>query len=235
MSGLRAPLFALLLLCTGACAALDGRWEGHAQTPGAAVPVLIDLPSHSGARSLILTLPGRSTQRDVLAVRETKGGVLHAAAATPPDSTEATALRLVLRPVDGGRALVGTLHQGGHAAALRLVRTGAAAADDAIPAAAIPASAVGVWRGGYDMGFGERAATLRLSAAGATMTVVGRRTSEIAFDEVVQRGTLLMLKSSASGVSIEAPAAGAAAGALQATVRQGPFEAAVELRREAAP
>ena len=51
----------------------------------------------------------------------------------------------------------------------------------------------------------------------------------------VQRGALLMFTASATGVSIEAPAAGAAAGVLKATVRQGPFEAALELRREAAP
>jgi hypothetical protein len=223
--------FAALLWQAGHCAALGGRWEGQAQTPGAAVPVLIDIVPGAA----VLTLPGRSTQRERLTLSESRGGVLRAAAASDPDVAEADALRLVLRPAERGRVLVGSLHQGGHAAPLRLVRVSDAPALDAIPTMPIPEMAHGVWRGRYDMGFGERAATLRLSAQGNAMTVVGRRTSEIVFDGAVQRGAFLMLTASAAGVSIEAPAAGAAAGVLQATVRQGPFEAALELRREAAP
>jgi hypothetical protein len=215
-----------------ACAALDGRWEGPAQASGAAVPVVIDIVS---PQTWTVTLPGRSVQRERLTVQALQAGRLRAVGAPGPDGGAAGALRLDLRPSDRGRLLVGTLHQGGHAAPLRLARVGDAAAADAIPSSALPASAHGVWRGRYDMGFGERSATLRLSAQGAAMTVLGRRTSEIAFDDAQQRGALLMLQSSTAGLSIEAPAAGAAQGVLQATLRQGPFEAVLVLTREATP
>lgn len=232
MSGLRALLLAVLLWHAAAHAAVNGRWEGQAQTPAGAVPVVIDFV---GTQTLLLTLPGRSPQRERLTVQTPRAGLLRATAAPGPGATEADALRVELRPAESGRVMLGTLHQGGHAAALRLLRVGDAPLGDAIPSAAMPASAFGVWRGRYDMGFGERVATLRISANGAAMTVVGRRTTEIAFDEALQRGALLMLKSSASDVSIEAPAAGAAQGVLQATLRQGPFEAQFEFKREATP
>jgi hypothetical protein len=211
---------------------VEGRWEGLAQTPDAAVPVMIDILS---ARTWVVTLPGRSVQRERLSVKTSSTGQLRADAASGPDGKPTDALRIEVRPADGGRVLRGTLHQGGHAAPLRLVRLGAAPAADAVPAAALPLALHGLWRGRYDMGFGERGATLRVSAQGATMTVVGRRTSEITFDDARQRGALLMLQSSATGVSIEAPAVGAAQGVLHATLRQGPFEAQFELKREAAP
>jgi hypothetical protein len=227
-----ALLAALLGWQAAAGAAPDGRWEGLAQTPAAAVPVVIDILT---TQTWIVTLPGRSTQRERLAVQATQAGWLRASGTPGQDGSSTDTVRIEVRQGEGGRVLRGTLHQGGHAAPLRLVRVGEASALDTVPSATLPTSTHGVWRGRYDMGFGERNATLRVSAQAVAMTVVGRRASEIAFDEARQRGALLMLQSSATGVSIEAPAAGAAQGVLQATLRQGPFEAQFELKREVAP
>lgn len=229
----RGCLGAALLAACGACAAQDGRWEGRAEASGQAVTVILDVVGRGATPGALITLPGRSVQRVPLTT-EWRDGVLRARAAPADGAAEADALRVELQLAADGRAFVGTLHQGGHRAALHLTRTGAAPAVDAIPSAPIPSAAFGVWRGRYDMGFGPREATLRLATAGASMTVVGRRTTEIAFDFALQRGALLMLRSSAADLSLEAPAAGAARGTLVATLRQGPFEAVFELQREGA-
>lgn len=228
MTRARTAVAGLLVACAGGAAALDGRWEGRVELPGMAVPVLLDL-TPAGA---LLTLPGRGVQGMRLPTFEQRDGVLRLAALPVAEGAEADAMQLVLRE-SGGR-LVGEFRQGGHAAALALQRTGDAPA----PAAAalpLPAAAVGTWRGRYDLGFGAREATLRLAPGAASMTIVGRRTVEIAFDEAGQRGALLMLRAGAADLAVEAPAAGAVRGVLEATLRQGPFEAVFELRRGAAP
>lgn len=212
--------------------ALDGRWEGHAEVPGGAVAVIVDVVSVGPSRRGFVTLPGRGIAKAPLTSLDIAGDGLRGAIAPGPGASEADALRLTLRSADAGRSLVGQLHQGGHTVALRLQRTGDAPVPDAIPAAPVPAALHGTWRGRYDMGFGPREATLRLSAQQSSLTVVGRRTTEIGFDDAAVRGALLMLRANRADLSIEAPAAGAAQGVWRATIRQGPFETALELRRE---
>jgi len=134
-----------------------------------------------------------------------------------------------------GRRLEGRWLQAGHSAPLVLVRSGAAQIEP--PRAAVPLAPAlaGVWRGRFDIGFGPREVTLRIAPPGAAMTIVGRRTTEVTFDEVLQRGAFLWLRANELDIAIEAPWASAAQGTLAATWLQGPFEAALTLRREAAP
>jgi hypothetical protein len=214
--------------------AVDGRWEGLAAVPGqAAVPVVIEFTTIGATPSALLTLPGRSVQRTRLTRFEQRAGQLRATAAVGEGTAVGDAVGVELRESEGGRRLVGVLRQGGHAAPLTLRRTGDAAPVSAIGGVVLPPSVHGVWRGRYDLGFGAREATLRLAATQASMTIVGRRTSNVTLDEAAQRGALLMLRSNDAGLAIEAPVAGAAQGVLAATLRLGPFETALELRREA--
>lgn len=229
---MRAQLFigALAWALAGPGAAIEGRWEGQATLAGQPQPVVVDIAG-PGPQALV-TLPGRSVQRLRLA-SFTRGddGRWQGQAAATPGAAAADALRLTLE--QQGAQLRGSLTLGGHAAPLHLQRSGEAMAAPA-PPAALPAAALGAWHGRYDIGFGPRELTLRLSAAGSALSIVGRRTTELALDEAGSRGALLMLRADAADLRIDAPWADAASGVLRATLRQGPFEAAVELRREAA-
>ncbi len=228
----RAPLALALALATGAALAqpMHGRWEGLAQVPGQPTPVALDLIEGSAVPKALLTLPGRSAAV-VLPAVTLRDGWLEARADAEP-AANALGLRLRLPAVDG--QLTGELLQGGHRAAVQLLRTGAPQPAPAPPGQALAAELHGVWRGRYDLGFGPREATLKLSATEATMRVVGPRSFDAPFDEAVQVGAFMRLRSSATGLALDAPSAGAAQGQLQARVRLGPFEAALALTREVA-
>lgn len=223
----RWPL--LLLAATAAAPAVEpGRWEGRAEVPGDAVLVVLDLTP----AAVWLTLPGRAVTAQRLVVAEQGERSLRAAAEPAPGQAAEQALGVTLR-AEGG-TLAGTLQQGGHAAPLVLRRSGDVL--PALPAAGpLPAAWAGVWRGRYDLGLGPRDVTLRISGQAASATIVGRRTTELAFDDAGRRGELVSLQANAAGLSIEAAAAPGADGTLQATLRQGPFEAPLVLRREAPP
>lgn len=224
----------LMISPLAALASLEGRWEGQLVLPGvASVPVILDAHSQGNPQRLVLTLPGRAIQGRVLSRIEQQADGWTSAAAG--DAGDADAVQLRWRLAGAGLKLEGEWRQGGHTAPLNLVRSGPAPAADAIPATPLSQQAWGTWHGSYNMGFGPREATLRLSAEGAVMRVVGRRTTDIRFDEAVQRGNLLMLNSQDMGISLEAPAAGLAGAELAATIRQGPFEATFALRREVRP
>ncbi|MBL8331338.1 MAG: hypothetical protein JNJ71_21050 [Rubrivivax sp.] len=224
----------LLLPLLGHAQPLPGRWEGQAQVSGQAVAVLLDLTEGAPRPTGYLTLPGRSVQR--LRLRfELRDGLWRGTASALPGSADGDGPAIELQTADSAQRWRGQLRQGGHAAPLLLNRSGEAPPAEGVPSSALSAAALGVWHGRYDIGFGPRDATLRVMPSGVTMTVVGRRTSEIVFDEAVQRGQLLMLRASAASLAIDAPAAGLAQGVLAASIRFGPFDAPLELRREQGP
>jgi hypothetical protein len=212
----------------------SGRWEGQVQAGGQTVEVVLDLPaSESRPR---LTVPGRSAQELPLSAFVADGGGWRSRSSSADGNEgDAAGWQLHLRLAEGGTVLAGELHQGGHTMPLRLLRTGDALRADSIAAAPLPASATGVWRGRYDMGLGPREVTLTIAAGGSTLVIVGRRRTELALDEAVQRGQLWMLRAAAADISLIANAPRTASETLRATIRQGPFEAPLELRREVAP
>lgn len=229
----RLPLGLLLWSLAALAGAIDGRWEGHAVLAGRAQPVVLDITGRGAhGATAVITLTGRSVQRRTLAdFRQTGEGQWRGEANPVPGGSASDALQLELQPQD--QRLSGSMSFGGHRAPLQLQRTGEAVAPPP-PPLALPESVLGVWRGRYDIGFGPRELTLRLASAGSALTVVGRRTSELALDEAGRRGALLMLRAEAADLRIDAPWADAAGGVLRATLRQGPFETQLELRREAA-
>lgn len=209
-------------------AALAGRWEGEAELPGLNVPVVLDLAPRAGGGWVgAATLPGRGPRGVALTALEREGTGLRARL----PGGAGIAFELVLA-ADGAQ-LAGRFLQGGHAAPLRLRRTGAPQLDPPPPVTPWPAALNGVWRGRYDIGFGPREVTLRLAAAGSAMTIVGRRRTELAFDEQRVHGAFLLLRAAEFDIAIEAPLP--VAGRLEAQFRQGPFEAPLPLQREAAP
>jgi hypothetical protein len=228
---MRESLCTVAFVLAGALAgaqAAEGRWEGVARLPGGPAPVVIDLAPQGDGWAGAVTLPGRGVSGTRLRTveRAADGGLR----ATLPDGTT-----FELRPGGDGCSLEGQLRQGGHSAALALTRSGAAQLGAPAPTAPLAPSLAGTWRGRYDIGFGPREVTLRIAPpARASMTIVGRRTVEVSFDEVRQFGALIMLRAHEADITIEAPWAEAAQGQLVAVWLQGPFESALRLQREAA-
>jgi hypothetical protein len=212
----------------------EGRWEGVAELPGQSVPVVVDLAPRGGAWVGAATLPGRGVSGAPLTALQVQGPTLRATIAGPPGMTEDGAIGLVLQMAPDNTVVSGQLQQAGHSAVLTLRRSGAAQLPAAPPASPWPPALDGTWRGHYDIGFGPREVTLRMGAAAAAMTVVGRRTTEVAFDEVRVLGAYLILRAAATDITIEAPAASARSGRLDATLRQGPFASRLPLQRGAA-
>jgi hypothetical protein len=229
----------LLLAATIARSAPDpsGRWEGVAEIPGAPMRVIVDIARDSQRKwvgSVILPALG------------VKGAALNDLAVTDADVrfgiTSAFSIPLepapdvhLTRRTDG--ALAGELHEGGHAARLILKRTGPPQVDMAPPSTAISAALEGTWIGRYELGGYARDVTLTLAndplgAASGEIVVVGKRTTTLPVDHVVQGAEFITLQSNEAGFRIEGRWA-TADGTIQGQMMQGPFEAALVLRRAA--
>jgi hypothetical protein len=236
MKAPRSKMLALGALALPLAQAAEGRWEGAAQVPGLVVPVVIDLARDGVEWVGAATLPGRGVAAVPLRALEVGAdGSVRATLAPGAGGAPGGEVRVALRRSADGRALDGQWRQGGHGAPLSLRRTGSAQRAAALAADPLAPALAGTWRGQYDIGFGKRDVTLRIAPPGATMTIVGRRTTELTFDDVRQVGGLLMLRSSEMDVTLEAPWSTAAQGLLAATWIQGPFESALPLQREGQP
>ncbi len=235
----RPAVAALLLACMAAHAQrgdVAGRWEGTAQIPGAPLAVVVDLsPSPAGGWLGSIILPGRGTKgaplRDIQLgpdgeLRFGLEAAFGPAAPPPPDAV----LRL---QADG--ALAGELHQAGHAAPLRLQRTGAAQVDRPPAATALAPGMEGTWTGRYELGGVPRDVTLTLAndpqgLGRGELVIVGKRTSTLAVDRVVQGREFVTLESTEVGYRIEGRWS-AADRTIDGLVLQGPFEAPLLLRQ----
>jgi hypothetical protein len=211
-----------------------GRWIGTAQIPGAPMRVVVDLaPSPAGWIGSVI-LPGRGVkgaplnalQVDETGVRFGLSAALRFGPAPPP--------QVHLRwQADG--TLAGDYAQAGHRAALVLRRSGAAQVDSPDPPTVITADMHGLWRGRYELGGAPRIVTLTLQRAAdgfgsGELLIVGRRTSRLPIDHIVQGSSFITLRSTEADIRIEGRWGG---GEIQGLFVQGPFEAPLTLRRDA--
>ena len=231
------PLSAALLM-TAAQAAPDpsGRWEGAAEIPGVPLPLVVDLSrTPTGVLQGSVILPGRAVKGAPLqAVTSTEAGLgfgLAAAFNAPAESAPQVNLRW---RADG--SLAGEWLQAGLSAPLRLQRSGGPQVDLPIADTALTPALLGRWVGRYELGGYPREVTLTLSNGPAglgagELVVVGKRRTELAIDHVVQGREFLTLKASSANYRIEGHYT---ADRIEGQVSQGPFEAAIVLRRAAA-
>ncbi len=236
----RLMLAAGLLASAVASAAPEptGRWQGVADIPGAPMRLVVDI-TRDGARRWVgsVILPGRGVKGAPIEDLEVSdsGLRLGLAAAFPGTPELAVEARVSWRS-DG--SLAGELRQGGHAAPLVLRRTGDAQVDLPDPGTPVSAALAGTWVGRYELDGYPRDVTLKL-ANGANgigsgeLLVVGRRTTTLTVDRVVQGAEFIMLKASAADFRIEGRWS-AADGTIRGQMLQGPFEAPLVLRRAGA-
>lgn len=230
---------ALALGTLAAQAAPDpsGRWQGVAAIPGAPQVLVVDIARDAvrGWQGSVI-LPGRGVKGAPLAglVVDEQGLRFDLAAAFNDSADESPGVDL--RWLSDGN-LAGVLRQGGLSAPLLLRRSGPAQVDLPQTGTALSAALRGTWRGRYELGGYPREVTLVLAnrpdgLGGGELLIVGKRTSRLTIDRVVQGSEFVTLESTAAGVRIEGrwrmPE-----GSFHGHFVQGPFEAAVELRKSA--
>ncbi len=236
----QVALVAALLAGAAALAAPDfaGRWDGMAEIPGAPLRLVLDIaPRAAGGWEGSAILPGRSVKGVPLREVEVSDGRLRFSLAAAFSGAPGTAPTVELsgRP---DAALAGELRQGALAAPLRLLRTGSPQVDRPVAPTRVAASLEGTWVGRYEIGGVARDVTLTLAnrpqgEAHGELLIVGRRTSQLPVDHVVQGAEFITFTSTEADYRIEARWA-TADGSIQGQVVQGPFEADLVLRKQPA-
>jgi hypothetical protein len=230
---------ALLLCFTAlACRAApppEGRWEGVIRIPGNDQPVVVDLaPASSGGwtGSIILTGLGiKGAPLSNVAVTESE---VSFDTGTAFGDAKAGPARFSVRPVSA-EAMTGDMRLSGNAAPLSLARIGPAQVELPARSTAVASDIAREWSGEFELGGYPRHVTITLenhanAAATATWQIVGKRTTDLPVDLVVQEGDNLRIESRAIPAVFEGRVL-AQAGEIKGTIELGSFELPVVLRR----
>jgi hypothetical protein len=215
-----------------------GRWEGTVDIPGAPMRLVVDLARDDrGTWMGSVILPGRGVKGAALDALVVSGEhvAFGLAAAFAGAAKQAPQVALDSQP-DG--SLAGSFSLGGQTAGVLLRRSGAAQLDRPPASTAISAGLEGRWRGRYELGGVPRQVTLTLAnrgpaGAAGQLVIVGKRTTTLDVDLVVQGREFVTLRASSADFRIEGRL-DAVDGVLEGAMSQGPFEAPIVLRREPA-
>lgn len=214
---------------------LAGRWEGSIQIPGAPQRIVIDLlPARGGGWVGSIILPGRGVKgaplRGLQVTERTVRAQLADAFAAPVDPAPQLALAA---QTDG--SLAGEFRLAGNTAPVSLRRAGEAQVDAPPPATAVTPQIAGTWVGRYELGGVPRQVTLRVAneasgLATGEIVIVGKRTSTLKVDRVVQGREFVMFEVGAANFRIEGRFT-TPDGSIDGQMSQGPYEAPIVLRR----
>lgn len=236
---LRNVLLGLALVpALGVAATPAGRWQGFVDIPGRPLALVVDIAQDSDGRwigSVIVPALGVKGAPIASATSEAGGiafdlGRLLASSAYGPAKFAAR-----LQP-DG--AMAGEMRQAGNVAPFTLTRTGPSQVEPPVRSTPVAADVAHAWRGDFELTGYPRRVTLTFEnhadgGATATLVVVGKATTTVPIDLVVQEGANLRIESHAMGIAFEGRLDDARA-ELQGTIEVGPIERPLVLRRERA-
>src|SRR5215470_3056635 len=199
---------AFFLALTGSAAqGQEGRWEGQIQIPGRELPVVVDLSPSGRAWTGSIILPGLGI----------KGAPLSDVIVMPTDVAFDIA-NLLDTPtfgqahfkahLDAIDAMEGEMSQGGNVARFSLKRIGPAQVDTALRSTPVKRTLEDQWIGEFELGGYPRHVTMTLAnhadaAATATLVVVGKQTTNLPVDLVIEEGRFLRIESQANRVAFE--------------------------------
>lgn len=221
-----------------ACCALpapDGRWEGSVAIPGRELQLVVDLAQDKG---------GTWTGSIIIPGLGINGTPLAKIAVTGPDAsfdivnalsnpTYGPASFSVHRVAEG--AMTGEMRQAGNVAKLSLHRSGAAQVELPVRSTPVAPELAREWRGEFELGGYPRQVTISLenhADAGATarFTIVGKQTTDLPVDLVLQDGAQLRIESKATQVVFEGRMVNESA-EIRGTIELGSQELPLTLRR----
>lgn len=236
---LRNVLLGLVLLPTLATAATPaGRWQGIVDIPGRPLALVVDIAQDGDGRWIgSVIVPALGVKGAPLAnVTRVEDGVafdLGRLLASPAYGPAQFTARL---QADG--AMIGEMRQAGNLAPLTLTRTGPAQVEPPVRSTPVAADVAHAWRGDFELTGYPRHVTLTFEnhaggGATATLIVVGKATTTVPIDLVVQEGANVRIESQAMGIAFEGRLDDAHA-ELQGAIEVGPIERPLVLRRERA-
>jgi hypothetical protein len=155
----------------------------------------------------------------------TLSGALRAGGASPP--------HIKVHMTDAGD-LKGEFEQGGNSAPLTLRLTGDAQVELGPKSTVVADELEGAWNGRFEFDGYPREVTLTLSnhpktVATAELVIVGKRTTQVPIDLVVQDAQFLKIESGPAGITFEGRWS-AQAREIQGSIQMGPFEVPLVLR-----
>ena len=215
----------------------SGRWEGAVDIPGNPLRLIVDLDRDArGQWQGSAVLPDRGVKGAPLSELGVDGCDVRfgLAAAFAGGGGASPKVVLACRP-DG--SLAGSFELAGNRTTLTLKRSGAAQVDRIAPNSVISAALAGRWTGRYELGGYAREVTLTLAnrpdgGGGGQLVVVGKRTTTLEMDRVIEGREFVTLGASAADFRIEGRFA-AADGTIDGSVLLGGFEAPIVLHRQA--
>ena len=234
------PTLIALLFCavTPALAAApspEGRWEGLIRIPGSDQPVVVDLaPAGTGTWAGSIILPGLGVKGAPLAnIAVTEASVAFDLGPALGDANAGPA-RFSARRITANE-MSGEMRQAGNAASFSLARSGAAQVEAPLRSTAVARDIEAQWAGEFDLGGYPRHVTITLQnhangGASAKFVIVGKRTTDLPVDLVINEGDVLRLESQANRVTFEGRIF-AQSGEIRGTIELGPIELPLVLRR----
>ena len=228
----------LLWVPTFACGAINGpagRWEGPIQIPGTALHLVVDLSQDNSGTwigSIIIQGLGiKGAPLSNLAVTDT--GVAFDIGSLLRSPTYGAARFHALRT--GADGMAGEMSQGGNAAKFFLTRIAPAQVEAAPRSTVVGRDIAGRWIGEFELGGYPRHVTITIeshadAAATAQFVVVGKQTTNLPVDLVVQEGDSLRVESQANRVAFEGRVF-MDRGEIRGIVELGPLELPLVLRR----
>ena len=229
-----ALLWCFPALAMGAGPSAEGRWEGRIDIPGRALRVVVDLAQEpAGAWTGSIIVPGLGMKGAPLAnVVATGAGVafdVGGPLGTPTYGPAHFEARL------SASAMAGEMSQGGNVAKFSLERTGPAQVDSSPRSTAVARALEDRWSGEFELGGYPRHVTITLQnhaggAATAKFVVVGKQTTDLPVDLVIEEDKLLRIESQPYRAVFEGRLA-EQNDEIRGTLELGAFELPLVLRR----
>jgi hypothetical protein len=236
---MRRPILLMLLGFPAlACAAVpwpEGRWEGSVLVPEKELRLVVDLAQDSaGGWVGSLIVPGLGIKGAPLAKIVVTGADLSFDAGRALESPTYGPAVFNAHLVSAD-AMSGDMRQGGNSAKFSLARVARAQVESPARSTPVGRELEGAWTGEFELGGYPRHVTITFenhadAAATAKFVIVGKQTTNVPVDLVIEEGSLLRIESQANGVVFEGRFA-RDSGQINGIVELGPLELPLALRR----
>ena len=231
-----AFLFGLPTIAGAADPAIGARWEGAIRIPGRDLPLIVDLAQErTGGWTGSAIVPGLGIKGAPLSNIVVTGSdisfELANALGAPPYGPAAFKATLA------GNTMTGEMRQAGNAAQFALTRTGPSQVEPPLRSTPVARELESQWVGEFELGGYPRHVTMTLenhAQAGATakLVIVGKQTTDLPVDLVIQDGRILRVESSPNQVAFEGRIDNESR-EIKGTFELGPLELPLTLRRGA--